>query len=457
MTMIKKLFRSSLILLSQRIGIQAIAAIAQLVIIPFLTPGEFGEFLLLVSVGNLLSPFLHWGISISITKHASGALGNSSLTALHLGQHGGLLVRLGVLFLVVMGGFAGAIHVLWGAQGLGFQLPYHLVILLVVSMAMASASELVVSQTLLALDKVMMAAFLGGGPRNILFLCLIFVAILVQKPDLQLMSLLQIIAGLFGFVICVGAYLHVWLAAKQASQISDELPGPSQDITSRSILALGASAMGSYLLAQARHSMEPILIRLFFGVELTGLVGLARRIANIINMAAQSFGAILGPYAARHDQPDERPMLNNLHGAVSLVTAALCLVGVAGLLVFGSAPLVGMFGQSYELAHPYLLIMLVLLLIRCLVGFPVYALLVRGGQNDVLLSYIFDLAASVAVFLFAWHMGNITVAIIGIGVVQIIQYAWLWRQAQRILHLRVDAFVLLSALSTRLKAGASGG
>ena len=448
--MIRKLFSSSSVLLAHRIAIQAIAALAQLIIIPFLSPGEFGEFLLLVSIGNLLSPFLHWGISISITKHASGNLENRALIAYCLGCHGKLMISLGTTFLALAGAGLVMLQLWQDHSDYGFLLPLALVLFLVVSTALASATELVASQTLLALDKVKLAAFLSGGPRNILFLLFIAISLLIQKPDLYLVALLQIVAGFAGFAISVFAYVFQWHDARRDGGKLDDAALSEHFVTSQSILSLGASSMGSYFLAQARHSMEPVLIRVFFGVELTGLVGAARRIANIINMAAQSFSAILGPYAARYKQPGDRIMLNNMHGAVSLATAVLCLAGVVFMSIFGSAPLVAIFGSDYALVQPYLLIMLALLLLRCLVGYPVYALLVRGSESDVLISYIFDLTASGVVYLVAWYAGNVTFAIVGVGLVQFIQYAWLWRQAQKKLQLRTDAFVLTTTFKNHL-------
>ena len=442
-SLIKKWLQSSLVLFSQKVGIQVIAAVAQLVVIPYLSPGEFGEYLLLVSIGQLLSPFLHWGISTSITKHASAYIHDKASISAILSTHGRILLTLDVVFLIFIGVLMVGIGTLFGEGVFGLQTSYHLASLLVVLMAIVTAAELVVPQTLLALDKVMLSAFLSGGPRSIFFLLLVLGSTTSINLDLEQIIWFQILASLLGFLVCFGVYFHETRTTRRMDSGGVE-GGMTVQNDSRAILTLGFSVMGSYLLAQARNTMEPILIRLFFGIELTGLVGAARRVASIINLAAQSFSAILGPYAARFNTPETQSMLQTVHAAVALLTALLAFTGLGGLIIFGDAPLTMVFGPTYTASYPYLVAMLLLVTIRCLAGFPIHILLVRGRENYVLISYVFDLLASAIVFAGAWYTGDIMNAIIGVGLVQLIQYTWLSWQTKSKLDLRVDAFVLIS-------------
>lgn len=447
--MLQKWFRSSLNLFTQRIGIQVIGAFAQLLIIPFLSPSEFGEYLLLVSIGQLLSPLQHFGIQTSITKIISNRLNKPNEVADILAHHGSLIVFVNLIFGALFVTLLLIVNVLVGDDQLGLKTSNLNAAALVFLVSTATASELLIPQMLLALEKVSLSAFLGGGPRNLLFLALSLTMIATEGLNLNTIILIQSVSCLLAVFLCGTAYIHNWRMHHMSAAMNDHVATDPSHLQiegndSRSALKLGLSVMGSYSLAQSRNAMEPVLIRLIFGLETTGIVGTARRIANIIILAANAFSSILGPFAVRHRSGEALLKLQRIHGFIALATAALSLFGVVFLITFGSTPLTFVFGVNYGSSYQYLTVILILLMVRCLLGFPLYALLVRGGHHYVLLSYIFDLIASAAVYMVAAYVNNIMFAIVGVGLVQILQYMWLWQKTRLKLRFRTDAFVVIS-------------
>lgn len=437
---------SAALLFIQRISIQAIAAVSQLIIVAFLTPREYGEYVVLTTIGQLLSAFMHWGVHASIVRYAAVARENPTALSRVLWQHARVLVFLNAMTFLTLAllGFVASLAV-DPLKYLSDGITLAWAAALVVSMALAVAAESIILYTLMAIDRVAWGALLGGGLRGILVLTALLGLRLLGPLHYNMVVWIQVGASVVAALVALLVYIAIGQRAREATDVGiadDQHQTEFHDVSDKDIVMLSLSVMGSFLLSQARFAAEPILLRTFFGLEVTGIVTAARKITQLVNLSGNTVSGVLAPMAVRAKSTKQ---LRELRIVVSMTSIAIMGLCLALFLVFLDVRvLTAIFGVSYAAAHGYLLVMLALLFVRSVFGFPTHLLLVKGGQNDVLISYVFDIIASLLVLTAAGRWGSPMAAVVGIGLVQILQFGWLWSRARKHANLRTDLLAIWS-------------
>jgi len=198
--------------------------------------------------------------------------------------------------------------------------------------------------------------------------------------------------------------------------------------------------MSSYLLTQAFNNAEILFVRFIFGADMTGLIGAARRIANLANMAASSFSAILGPRAAREGIEGTSRNLECVAGVTALILTVPLLIGALGLWLGNDGIVRAILGADYVASWPFLVIMLSFLGVRFMFGLPIPIMFVRSLEREVTISYIMGLLLLFGFMILAWSGDSPFIAVIGQGLALCVQFGYLWVMLKRREGIRVDVF-----------------
>ena len=443
MPLLIKWFKSTALVAIQRVGVQGMTALAQLAIIPLLSPTQLGEFIVFTVVGQVLSAPMHLGLPYSITKQLSAFPDSNSTRTAVLSQHCKLLMASSVLLLIIILLISYFFYTL-SFKSYSYVFDYMTINMIILSTALCVSSETLALQTFLAINRAGLGSFLAGGPRSASFLALLAVSTTYSANDPKNIISFYVASCLFASAVSALAVGQLFFQSKaKISKEPEVSPINFTHASNREILKTSSSIMVTILITQMRIAAEPILARVFFGAATAGHIGAARRIVQIIVTGTQTLATLLGPYSVRYNDPEHNADLEKVFGLVAMISVAIAII-LSMVALLGGAPLIELFfGTDYQPSYTFLLIMLVMLAMRSFFGFPIQLLFYRDKENIVLLSYLFELTASCFIFLVAWFVSDPVVAVLGVGLTQLCQFCWLWYVTRKGTGIRVDSFTLV--------------
>jgi len=421
-------------MLTTRISIQVIGAFSQLLIIPLLPSSDYGLFIVIVSIAQLISPLAHWGLIVPmVTEAASVSAYRTTPLKLYSLFYGALWLIVSSIVLLLTFFVLSLELTQFSSNSLGQLnglLPYFLLILI-----LANAAELIASQLLVAKGEIWLSTLASGGTRYIAVTAILLFAISSPniKIDLSYILLVSAIASALSLCFCLWSYFRAIdtdtrLLQKERPELT-HCSTPTKTLF-HSIFRRSNESLGAFLLAQIRSSAEVLMCSLVLGVNTAGSLAAARKFSNVVLMVSQTLNVAITPYSVKLIQQNNLHTLEKINRLICLTLLLLSGV-VLGFTYF--ADLFSWFEKiesNYENILVYVVIMILALSIRFYFGSAMQILMNNGHQRVVLASYIWEIMAGFIIFLLAFFHKNAILVVAMLGISQAIQYRWLADQAK---------------------------
>jgi len=319
MTGLGSWLKSSITILSARVCIQIVGAVAQLLIIPMLTAPEYGAFILLVSLGQLISPLAHGGLIVPMVTEASSRPNHRTVS---LTVYLSLYLVLWLAVSSVIFAFTPVVTTVWSytASDTFFGPHSHwLLATFVLLICLSNAAELIASQLLIAKEKIWQSTLAAGGVR---YLALIVLLAYVSFSDttstnLSVIMLITVISATLSLAFTITLFcITVFQDQTQNNKPESDVDRSINDLPDRagfkSIIVRAAESLGSFLFAQVRASAEVLMCTAIFGLSVAGVLAAARRISGALLMISQTLNVVIAPHSVRLLQDNDKHTLQRL-------------------------------------------------------------------------------------------------------------------------------------------------
>jgi len=436
----KKWSTNAVSILTSRLSIQIIGALSHLLIIPLLAASDYGSYILLVSIGQLLSPFAHWGLIVPMVTEAAST---QSFRTLPLSVYlflFGLLWILVCVFLVLLT-LIGNYFELWPEMLLAYENMAALALGFTLLVCLTNAAELILSQLLVATDRVWESSLASGGIRYITITLLLGIAITLGTAENSLLLVIKItfIGSLLSLAYCVVRFSLLARADQQHFYKNHKRVKPTfmeNKETILSMLICANESLGSFLISQFRASAEVIMSSALFGLSIAGALAAARRISGVVLMIAQSLNVIITPYSVRLIQQKNILELERINRMIAAFLLTLCVSSLIIITILFQFDIAHPLTNKYDNIDVYLVIMTLSFALRFYFGSAQQILMNNGFQRIVLKSFSVELIASLLIYAGTHLYPSPTLMIILLGLSQAAQYYWLSKQSQKYLNVR---------------------
>jgi O-antigen/teichoic acid export membrane protein len=334
-----------------------------------LTPGEFGEFLVISSVLGSASLLAMLGMNSAVVRFVSSSVGLGDLARARQSLR---LVSLATLVSVAcVGGLLAIVLNFLDTKLIGLSPFPGLVPMLVVSLMLLAMLQFL-AEACRSLQELKLASLLSGGQTggllsNLLFLTLIAAAMVVARPGLRTAIALNIAAMAVTLPVAV-----IGLIRLARERLDSDQTSVSQITLNRTTMQPKAHALG--LAPLLSFALPMLVIQLLTSATAQGdlwiagvscshdevaLYGAARRLMLLIAMPLQIINfTVIASIAELHSQGRLEDLQRLLRGAAA-VAAGLSIAAGVGLILFGGPTLSLLFGPYFREAAPLLSILVV--------------------------------------------------------------------------------------------------
>jgi len=395
----------------------------------WLTPEEFGSFLLLSSVLALATLLAMLGLDAAIVRFVPESLGKGDVAR---ARHAMTLV-LGMATVTISGVAALAALVLayFDATLLGLPAVPGLVPMAVTGLVLLAVIQLS-AEACRSLHELRLASLFSGGQTggllsNILFLTLIAAAMVLGKPSFMTAVALNLVA------MCVSLPFALFALSRAAREClgTIEPRRTSSTLTVRQLLAFSLPMLLIQLLTFATAQGDLWIAGICCPHDQLALYGASRRLTLLVTMPLQMLNlTVISSIAELYGQGRHRDLERLLRGAASL--AAWPSLGVIALLIVAGGPIMEMlFGPYFRQAALPLGILAVGQLFLVCAGSSSCVLAMTGHQMG---SLFVNLATALALVtigtLAARHFGIVGLAVTSTGIITA-QSISLWLLAKK--------------------------
>ena len=415
----------------------AVTMLVNVVLARALTPGEFGEFLVISSVLGSASLLAMLGMNSAVVRFVSASVGIGDLARARQALR---LVSLATIVGVAcIGGLFAIVLSFLDTKLIGLSAFSGLVPMLVASLMLLALLQFV-AEACRSLQELKLASLLSGGQTggllsNLLFLTLIAAAMVVARPGLRTAIALNIAAMAVTLPVAVVGLIR--LASERLAVNRQSLDGTSALPTKR---ALGLAPLLSFalpmlviqLLTSATAQGDLWIAGVSCSPDEVALYGAARRLMLLIAMPLQVINfTVIASIAELHSQDRLEDLQRLLRGAAT-IAASISIAAGLGLILFGRPTLSLLFGHGFGEAAPLLSILVIGQMFLACAGSSDCALSMTGHQIAPLV--VNTVCGLLLAGLGIWavqHYGTVGLAYVSAAVIAV-QAISLWLLARRL-------------------------
>lgn len=347
----------------------AVTMLVNVVLARCLTPGEFGEFLVISSVLGSASLLAMLGMNSAVVRFVSASVGLGDLARARQSLR---LVSLATLVSIAcVGGLLAIVLTFLDTKRIGLFAFPGLVPMIVASLMLLALLQFV-AEACRSLQELKLASLLSGGQTggllsNLLFLTLIAAAMVVARPGLRTAIALNLAAMAVTLPVAIVGLIRVArerLAADRDTADPNTAERKSALSTKRALglahlLSFALPMLAIQLLTSATAQGDLWIAGVSCSLNEVALYGAARRLMLLIAMPLQVINfTVIASIAELHSQ-DRLEDLQRLLRSAATVAASLSIVAGLGLILFGGPTLSLLFGPYFRQAAPLLSILVV--------------------------------------------------------------------------------------------------
>jgi len=314
----------------------------------WLTPQDFGNFLLLSSVLGLASLVAMLGLNIAVVRFVSESLGKGDLARAQ--QTMWLIMSVAGVSIASVAGLAAVTFAYWGRTLLGLPDLPGIVPMAVTGLVLLAVLQLI-AEACRSLHELRLASLFSGGQTggllsSVLFLMLLAAAIVLGKPSLFAAVILSLVAMAISLPIAIFG-----LSTAARSHLVEVAPlQPVKALTLRQLLAFSIPMLLIQLLTFTTSQADLWIAGICCPHDELALYGAARRLMVLVTMPLQMLNlTVISSIAELYGQDRLRELERVLRGAASV--AAWPSIGAILLLVFAGGPILEtLFGAYFRQA-----------------------------------------------------------------------------------------------------------
>ena len=410
----------------------AVTMLVNVVLARCLTPGEFGEFLVIGSVLGSASLLAMLGMNSAVVRFVSASVGLGDLARARQSLR---LVSLATLVSVAcVGGMLAIVLTFLDTKLIGLSAFPGLVPMIVASLMLLALLQFV-AEACRSLQELKLASLLSGGQTggllsNLLFLTSIAAAMVVARPGLRTAIALNLAAMAVTLPLAIVGLIRVARERLDADRANAR--STKRALGLAHLLSFALPMLVIQLLTSATAQGDLWIAGVSCSPDEVALYGAARRLMLLIAMPLQVINfTVIASIAELHSQNRLDDLQRLLRGAAS-VAASLSIVAGLALILLGGPTLSLLFGPYFRQAAPLLSILVVGQMFLACSGSSDCALSMTGHQIAPLMV---NLASGLVLAgLGIWavrHYGSMGLAYVSAAVIAA-QSISLWLLARRL-------------------------
>jgi O-antigen/teichoic acid export membrane protein len=417
------------VILGRSSGI-GITMLVNMLLAHWLSPEEFGDFLLLSSVLALASVLATVGLNTAIVRFVSESMGRGDIARARQAMR--LVMAVAAVTISGVAALAALAMAYFDTSVLGLPADPGLVPMAVTALVLLAMLQLI-AEACRSLHELRMATLFSGGQTggllsNLVFLVLIAAGMVVGKPSFLTAVALNLTAMALSLPLAI---LGLWRTVRERL-VATAPQHTTATLTAGQLLAYSLPLLLIQLLTFATTQGDLWIAGIWCRHDQLALYGAARRLILLVAMPLQMLNlTVVALIAELHSQGRTRDLERMLRGAASL--AAWPSAGAIVLLTLAGGPILELlFGPYFRQAALPLGILAVGQLFLVCAGSSSWALSMTGHQlGSLLISLISALALAVIGAWSARNFGILGLSITSSSVIAL-QSICLWLLAKKL-------------------------
>ncbi len=417
------------VVLSRTLGV-GVTMLVNVVLARWLSPADFGSFLLLSSVLALASLLAMFGLNTAVVRYVAESLGNQDVDRARRSLR--LVLATSVVSISSVAGLASLGLTFANERLLGFPLFAGLVPLAATTLVLLAGLQLL-AEACRSLHDIRLASLLSGGQTggllsNLLFLLMLASAVVLGKPSFATAVTLNAIAMLFTLPVAVIGFTCAKRHKLDRVAPADTSGGPAL----QSLLGFSTTMLAIQLLTFTTTQADLWIAGIWCPHDDLALYGAARRLVLLVALPLQMMNLTVMASVAELFGSGRLNDLEALLRRSALLAAAPTVPIILVLLVWGRPVLVVLFGTFFSEAAMPLSILAIGQLFLVGVGSCGGTLEMSGNHRASLMVNVVSAAALLAIGPWAaTHFGIVGLAVTSASAIAA-QSLTLWMLARRI-------------------------
>jgi O-antigen/teichoic acid export membrane protein len=425
------------VVLTRSLGV-GVTMLVNVVLARWLSPEDFGSFLLLSSVLALASLLAMLGLNTALVRYVAESLGHQDLARARRSFR--LVAAVAAVSVTSVACLTALALSLTDTRLLGLPVTAGLIPMAVTSLVLLAVLQLI-AEACRSLHEIRLASLLSGGQTggllsNLVFLLLIAAAVVVVKPTFSTAVALNMTAMLLSLPVAVAGL--IWATRQrlgsdaQNAAKHDAAHEASSPLPLRSLLGFSTSMLAIQLLTFATTQADLWIAGIWCPHDQLALYGAARRLVLLVALPLQMMNLAVMASIAELCGQRRLQDLERLLRSSALLAAVPAVPIIAVLLLWGGPILELTFGPFFRQAAVPLGILAIGQLFLVGIGSSGGALEMSGNHHASLIVNSITTFALLTVGTWAaWRFGITGLATASAGVIAAQSLA-LWLLAKRI-------------------------
>ena len=417
------------VVLSRSLGV-GVTMLVNAVLARWLSPEDFGSFLLLSSVLALASLLAMLGLNTALVRYVAESLGNQDVDRARRSLR--LVLAVAAISVTSVACLTALGLSMIDTRVLGLPTVTGLVPMAVTSLVLLAVLQLI-AEACRSLHEIRLASLFSGGQTggllsNLLFLLMIAAAVVLAKPSFATAVALNMTAMLVSLPAAIAGL--AWAGRQRLGRVRQSQP--SEPLSVRSMLGFSTAMLAIQLLTFATTQADLWIAGIWCPRDQLALYGAARRLVLLVALPLQMMNLTVMASIAELFGQGRLGDLEKLLRSSALLAAVPAVPVIAALLLWGGPILELLFGEFFRQAAVPLGILAIGQLFLVGIGSSGGALEMSGNHRA---SLLVNSLSAMALLTFgtwaAWRFGIVGLATASASVIAAQSLA-LWLLARRI-------------------------